>query len=121
MLLAPQVTKVQAVAVAVAADLRTSAGIAAQIKAAVGAPPPGVPGQPSIGDVIEQDAGGKGKFLHAVTKRVPHHKFQKKPVPFLEGTDCSGLDGLNWQLALGPRCSPGRLEGHGPDCPCLQP
>jgi hypothetical protein len=115
LLLAPQVTKVQAVA----ADLRTSAGIAAQIKAAVGAPPPGVPGQPSIGDIIEQDAGEKGKFLHAVTKRVSHHKFQKKPVPFLEGTEkglrsmakfvaeqkleeiamprmCSGLDGLNW-------------------------
>jgi hypothetical protein len=38
-----------------------------------------------IGDVVVQEAGDMGTLLNVVVKEKSHHKYYKKPEPYLEG------------------------------------
>jgi hypothetical protein len=78
---APEVIKVQAVA----ADLKCSVGVAAAFTERLG-PPKDEPGrETAIGDVVVQEAGDMGTLLNVVIKDKSHHKYYKKPEPYLAG------------------------------------
>jgi hypothetical protein len=78
---APQVIKVQAVA----ADLKCSRGVAAAFTERLGRPEDEPGRTTTIGDVVVQEAGDMGTLLNVVVKEKSHHKYYKKPEPYLVG------------------------------------
>jgi hypothetical protein len=101
------------------ADLECSKGLAKQFAAVIG--PPKAKKRQQLGTILVQDAGDMGTVKSVVTKRLYHHKFSKKPEPFITEMEfalhkvaediiwnvaehpkvaiprlCSGLDGLMW-------------------------
>jgi hypothetical protein len=104
---------------AVSADLECRKGLAGQFAAVIGKPKERQLQQ--LGTILVQDAGDMGKVKSVITKRLYHHKFPKKPEPFITEMEmalhkvaediienvaehpkvaipriCSGLDGLKW-------------------------